>query len=119
MGNSPEYYSVHRGANDAMSVSLPRPSAGAAAGREPDGSTNSHTVAALLAGMLFLGGIGAVYLVGGSLVARYIHSFGPIQYERKYSAVVLQQEALRHPDLLPLYGTSEVYFDSQYHAKEL
>src|SRR5262245_21619018 len=99
-----------------MTAPVVRPSAGVAVSETPAG-TYLHTTAVLLAGILFLGGLAVGYLLGGWVVARYIRGVANVQYERKYSGLVLQREALRHSDLLSLYGTSEVFFDDPYHAK--
>ena len=100
-----------------MSAPFARPSAGSAVGETQ--ATHLHSVAALLAAVLFLGGLAAVYLIGDRVIAHYIRGLAKVPYERKYSGIVLQREALRHPDLLSLYGTSEVFMDSPYHAKDL
>ena len=100
-----------------MSAPLARPPPGSAV--DETQATHLHSVAALLAGVLFLGGLVIVYLIGDQIIAHYIRGLAKVQYERKYSGIVLQREALRQPDLLSLYGTSEVYLDSPYHAKDV
>ena len=97
------------------------PSAGVAAERETPAAINLHTMAALLAGVLFLGGLAAVYLLGQWVTARYIYALSEVQDGQDYAQLIVQREALRHPDLLPLYGTSEIWRppDNPYHAKAL
>jgi D-alanine transfer protein len=97
------------------------PSAGVAAERETPAATNPHTMAALLGGILFLGGLAAVYLLGQWVTARSIYALAEAQDGLNYAQLVLQREALRHRDLLPLYGTSEIFrpLDNPYHAQAL
>ena len=98
------------------------PSASVPAERETTAATNSHTMAALLAGVLFLGGLAAVYLLGQWVAARYIYGLAEAQNGQKYADLFVQREALRHRDLLPFYGTSEILkgaADNSYHAKAL
>src|SRR4030095_16831196 len=76
---------------------------------------------ALLAGVLFVGGLAAVYLLGQWVTARSIYALAEAQNGQNYAQLVLQREALRHRDLLPLYGTSEIWRppNNPYHAKAL
>jgi len=97
------------------------PSAGVAAERGTPATINPHTMAALLAVVLFLGGLATVYLLGQWVTARSIYALAEAQNGLNYPQLVLQREALRHPDLLPLYGSSEIFRppDNPYHAKAL
>src|SRR5262245_10076615 len=97
MGNAAEHRSIRRGPDEAMTAS---PSASVAAERETT-AANSHTMAALLAGVLFLGGLAAVYLLGQWVAARYIYGLAEAQGGQKYADLFVQREALRHRDLLP------------------
>jgi D-alanine transfer protein len=67
-----------------------------------------HLFSALV-GLLLL----AAALAGGQAYAqlverRYIYSIAPVPFRQKYEGSALQREALRHPDLLVVYGSSEV-----------
>ena len=101
-----------------MTPSVARPSVGVGVG-ETQAAGHLHTMAALLATVLFVGGLATAYVLSDWAIAKYIRGVARVPYERKYSGLVLQREALRHPDLLPLYGTSEVFGDSPYHAKDV
>ena len=52
-------------------------------------------------------------------IAKHIRGVGESPLRGKSTGLVLQRDTLRHPDLLPLYGTSEVFFDSPYHAENI
>ncbi len=67
-----------------------------------------HLVAALLAlvlvGLAVLGGHWYVR----SLERQYIHALAPLKFNQKSMSSALEQEAFAQPDLLVLYGSSEV-----------
>ncbi len=78
-----------------------------------------HVLAAVLAVGL-LGGA----LVGGSLYLRWlesrsIHNLAPMMFALKNQGTELQAEAFRHPDLLVVYGSSELEQPNRYHASNL
>ena len=47
-------------------------------------------------------------LTGEHLVHRHIHALAPLSFSLKNQGVALQQSAFARPDLLPLYGSSEL-----------
>lgn len=85
----------------------------------------THAAAAhLWAGLLALS-VAVSVLCGWLLYAdrveeRSIHALAPELFPMKHRGTVLQLEAFRQPDLLPVYGSSELdSFMGPYHASEL
>ena len=77
-----------------------------------------HLAAALVAILLV-----AAALVVGDLAAHriegaYIHALAPSEFDQKQQGRALQAEAFREPDLLPLYGSSELIRESPYRATQ-
>jgi D-alanine transfer protein len=79
-----------------------------------------HLAPALVASLLV-----AAAVIGGELYARwiegrYIHALAPRIFDQKINGSALQRAAFRQPDLLPIYGASELA-DSHgaYHASNL
>ncbi len=60
--------------------------------------------ATLIAAVILASGVG----VGERLVHRRIHALAPLTFSLKNQGVALQQTAFENPDLLPLYGSSEL-----------
>jgi D-alanine transfer protein len=56
-----------------------------------------------------------------SLEGRFVHALAPMQFHQKDRGTVFQRAAFTQPDLLPLYGSSELQElrDSPYHASNL
>ncbi len=78
-----------------------------------------HLLPALLAAAL----VGAA-LTGGAAYARevesrYIHVLAPLQFPQKNQGAALQDEAFQQPDLLPIYGSSELNIPDPYHASQV
>jgi D-alanine transfer protein len=74
----------------------------------PAGGSGPHLLpaggaVALLVALLL---VGVAYARGVEQQA--IHALAPLQFEQKERGSVLLREALRQPDLLPLYGSSEL-----------
>lgn len=80
----------------------------------------THLLAALLAlglGTLAIA-VGVVY--ARQIEARYMPALAPELFDLKLQGTAVQVEAFKHPDLLPMYGSSE--FDSfvgPFHGQEL
>ncbi|MDQ3696877.1 MAG: D-alanyl-lipoteichoic acid biosynthesis protein DltD [Gemmatimonadota bacterium] len=72
--------------------------------------------AAVAAVIIFLLGLGALSVTAGWASRRYVHTLAPRLFDQKTRGLVLQREAFRHPDLLPVYGSSELVWSSSYHA---
>src|SRR5258708_6096613 len=78
-----------------------------------------RVLAAVLAGCLLGGGLtGATWYVRW-LESRYIHTLAPMMFELKNQGTELQAEAFRQPDLLVVYGSSELEQPNRYHASNL
>ncbi len=69
---------------------------------------------ALLAAIL----IGGIWYVG-SIERQYIHALAPYIFLQKNQGSALQREAFRQPDLLPVYGSSELGIDDPYNASNI
>jgi D-alanine transfer protein len=99
---------------------LPRPSVTAEReGVASEAVAVPHLAAALLAGVLFFAGLAVISRYADSVLARDVHALAGSRHRQKVVGLVLQREALRHQDLLPLYGTSEVDSVIPYHARDL
>jgi len=68
----------------------------------------SHLVPALLAVLLIAAVLGGGALYAQSVEARYVHVLAPRLLHLNITGSALQRQALRQPDLLPVYGSSEV-----------
>jgi D-alanine transfer protein len=69
-------------------------------------------VAVLLAILTMAAGVGYARLAE----AEYVHVLAPEIFEHKNVGSALQAAAFREPDLLPLYGSSEMRVADRYHA---
>jgi D-alanine transfer protein len=63
---------------------------------------------ALLAGLLIAAVLGGGALYAQSVEARYVHVLAPQLLRLNLAGSALQRAALRQPDLLPVYGSSEM-----------
>jgi len=50
---------------------------------------------------------------------RYVHTLAPQMFPQKTLGIALQRAAFRQPDLLPLYGSSDVNVPNAHHASAL
>ncbi len=66
--------------------------------------------------VLFASVIIAGHLYVESLLRNGVHALAPQMFDQKALGAALQREALRQPDLLPVYGSSELWFPNPYHA---
>lgn len=78
-----------------------------------------RVVSADAAGVVF-----AIVLSGASLYARcletrWVHALAPQMFAEKHRGVALQRAAFRQPDLLPVYGSSELNLRNARHASAL
>ena len=71
--------------------------------------------ALLIAASVLSGG----YLQARRLESRYVHALAPQQFSEKLQGSALQREAFAQPDLLPIYGSSELELKNTYHANTL
>src|SRR5262245_32484505 len=80
-----------------------------------------HLVPALVAIVLFAAGAVALSSYGRVLARHHILELAGSHYKQKNVGLVLQREALRHDDLLPFYGSSDVDDEriSPYHARDV
>jgi D-alanine transfer protein len=78
-----------------------------------------HLAAAFLASLLLIAAVAASLAYAGSLESQYIHALAPMRFPQKYLGSALQDEAFRHPDLLPLYGSSELQIPDAYHVNKI
>jgi D-alanine transfer protein len=78
-----------------------------------------HLRAALVAVPLFLAALYLVSWVAERAVDRHLYALAANRYTQKELGLVVQQRASRRPDILPLYGSSEIDRLSTLHAREL
>jgi len=78
-----------------------------------------HVLAAVLAAGLLGGGLAGATWHVRSLESRSIHTLAPMMFALKNQGTELQAEAFRHPDLLVVYGSSELEQPNRYHASNM
>lgn len=77
-----------------------------------------HLIPALLAILIAFGLLGSASLVASLVEQRYIDSLAPLGLRQAFIGSVLQEAALKQPDLLPVYGTSEIYNEEDENAAD-
>jgi D-alanine transfer protein len=75
-----------------------------------------HLVNALLACCLVGGGLAGASAYARSVEDRYVDALAPSMFDLKNQGTALQAEAFRHPELLVVYGSSELEQPNDYHA---
>jgi D-alanine transfer protein len=70
-----------------------------------------HFIPTLLAIMITLGLLASASLIASIVEQTYINALAPRGLRQAFIGSVLQEAALKQPDLLPVYGTSEIYND--------
>jgi D-alanine transfer protein len=75
-----------------------------------------HLVSAIVACCLVGGGLAGGSAYARALEGRYIDALAPEMFELKNQGTALQAEAFRHPELLVIYGSSELEQENAYHA---
>ena len=78
-----------------------------------------HVLAAVLAAGLLGGGLASASWYVRWLESRSIHTLAPMMFALKNQGTELQAEAFRQPDLLVVYGSSELEQPNRYHASNL
>ena len=79
-----------------------------------------HLIPALVAFLILAGALITFDRAASALEDQYIHALLPLQLPQVLNGSVLQQAALRQPDLLPVYGSSEMLSEpSSYHPSSL
>jgi D-alanine transfer protein len=82
-----------------------------------------HLAPALAAVVIAAGALGGGYLYARSQEARYLHALAPViassQFLVKFQGSAWQRAAFGEPDLLPVYGSSELELKDPYHAANL
>ena len=71
-------------------------------------ANRTHLQSVAIAIVLAAGGVAAGLDFCGKIEARYIHALAPEFSEEKLQGAVLQREAFRQPNLLMMYGSSEL-----------
>src|SRR6266571_2225159 len=79
-----------------------------------------HLGPIIVAFLLVIGALVGWGQYARSVEGRYIHALAPLLFNQKIVGSALQAEAFRQPDLLPLYGSSELdSYLGPYNASEL
>jgi D-alanine transfer protein len=78
-----------------------------------------HVLTALVACGLMGGALSAATGYVRSMEGRYINALAPGMFGLKNQGTELQAEAFRHPDLLVVYGSSELEQHNPYHASNV
>ena len=78
----------------------------------------SHLVAGLLAASLYVAAGCVAIIVGDAYIQSGIRALAPLNFVNKWQGEVVQRELLRHADLLPMYGSSELIVEMPNRAPE-
>jgi D-alanine transfer protein len=78
-----------------------------------------HLASAVFTIVFFGFGLISVDISARWLTAHYIQPLAPGIFDQKNHGILLQKEAFAQPNLLPIYGSSELVRPSQYHVIEL
>ena len=73
-----------------------------------------HLVPGLLALLLVGAALAAGALLAEVAERRAVHALAPVQFDQKHLGSALQIEAFEQADLLPVYGSSELFTRSRY-----
>jgi len=71
-----------------------------------------HLLPALIAFLFFTGVLWAGTQYAQSMENRHVRAFAPMLLPQTLNGSALQQAALRRPDLLPVYGSSELFHEN-------
>ena len=74
----------------------------------PTRTSTIHIIPALAALLILIGAIIYSERYASALEECYIHALAPLLLKQSVTGSVLQQAAFRQPDLLPIYGSSEM-----------
>ncbi len=77
-----------------------------------------HLLAGLAASVAFLGVLAAVPVVGRARIRDRIAMLAPSAFQAKWQGEAVQREVLRHQNILPLYGSSELVVPMDNRAAE-
>jgi len=76
-----------------------------------------HLTAGVASVILLVAGMTGFNYYAGSLESKYIHALGSLDLQQTRNGIALQQAAFQQPDLLPIYGSSEITMvDTPYQA---
>ncbi len=78
-----------------------------------------HLLAALAALVLVLSAAVGGTRYAESIETSYVHALAPAWFPQKTLGSALQRAAFRQPDLLPVYGASELGYPDPYHASTI
>ncbi|MGE5674558.1 MAG: D-alanyl-lipoteichoic acid biosynthesis protein DltD [Mycobacterium leprae] len=78
-----------------------------------------HLLAAVLAFAAFAGALVAGELYADRVERQYVHALAAAHFDQKNQGSVLQRAAFQEPDLLPIYGSSELTIPNPYHGSEV
>jgi D-alanine transfer protein len=73
-----------------------------------------HLKAGLLAALLVAAALIGMRQYAAVLQQRYIHALAPLELDQKNVGSSLQRAAFAQPDLLPIYGSSELYVEKSF-----
>jgi D-alanine transfer protein len=77
-----------------------------------------HLIPALVAGLIIIGILAVAALFATLLEQRFVDALAPLGLRQAFIGTALQIAALRQPDLLSVYGTSEIYDEEDQNAAD-
>ena len=84
-----------------------------------DGMKSPRVLSAAAAGVLFTTILSFAALYARRMESQWVHTLAPQMFAQKHHGVALQRAAFGQPDLLPIYGSSELNLRNPYHPSAL
>lgn len=78
-----------------------------------------HLIAGVAAALMLIAALAAGQTYAGRVEGQYIHALASVRFPQKLVGTALQIEAFRNPDLLPVYGSSELTVPDPYHINKI
>lgn len=78
-----------------------------------------HLIAGLIAALALLTTLAAGQAYAGNIESQYIHALASVRFQQKMVGTALQVEAFHQPDLLPVYGSSELTVPDAFHINKI
>lgn len=80
---------------------------------------NYHLIAGVTAALVLVAVLVAGQAYAGNLESQYIHALASVRFQQKLVGTALQAEAFQQPDLLPVYGSSELTVPDAFHINKI
>ena len=79
----------------------------------------THLSSAIISLFIFIVALISFDIYSSSLEQKYVNALAPLDLNQTINGIALQYSAFTHPDLLPIYGSSELsMIDTPYDAEQ-